>query len=72
MKKRPSSPSIVSMSVWTSSMREERAAHHPIVIQGKMVFCQGDGPSGHPRVYLTLEPHGEAICSYCNQIYKNP
>jgi uncharacterized Zn-finger protein len=53
-------------------MREERAAHHPIVIQGKMVFCQGDGPSGHPRVYLTLEPHGEAICSYCNQIYKNP
>ncbi|MGL6188209.1 MAG: zinc-finger domain-containing protein [Holosporales bacterium] len=72
MKKRPSSHSVFSKSVRTSSIEEERTAHHPIVIQEKRVFCQGDGPSGHPRVYLTLEPHGQAVCSYCNQIYKNP
>ncbi len=26
--------------------------------------------SSHPRVYLELDPHGEAKCPYCGTAYK--
>jgi uncharacterized Zn-finger protein len=40
---------------------------------GEMVAaCNGgDGPLGHPRVYLNLAPHGRVECPYCSRLYVN-
>ncbi len=37
----------------------------------KMVFpCEGTG-SGHPRVYLKIDPTSKnAVCPYCDRIYE--
>jgi uncharacterized Zn-finger protein len=37
-----------------------------------VVACNGDGPLGHPRVYLNLAPRGEIECPYCSRLFVNP
>lgn len=32
-------------------------------------ICDGGGPLGHPREYLTLEDGGETECKYCDRQY---
>ena len=31
----------------------------------------GDGPLGHPRVYLNLAPAGRVECPYCSRLFIN-
>jgi uncharacterized Zn-finger protein len=32
------------------------------------VACDGNGPLGHPRVYLTLV-QGKVMCPYCSRLF---
>jgi uncharacterized Zn-finger protein len=36
-----------------------------------VVACSGDGPLGHPRVYLNLAPAGRVECPYCSRLFVN-
>ena len=41
-----------------------------IIIDTKKVACDGGGGTlGHPRVYLSLEGHGQVECPYCDRLY---
>jgi len=42
------------------------------VVTSSVVACDGDTANGggHPRVFLTLEKHGEIVCPYCSRTYK--
>jgi uncharacterized Zn-finger protein len=41
-----------------------------IAVETTTVACDGgDGPLGHPRVYLTLGKDGEIECPYCSRRY---
>jgi uncharacterized Zn-finger protein len=31
------------------------------------VWCDGDGPLGHPRVYLEISDEGFVDCPYCDR-----
>jgi uncharacterized Zn-finger protein len=31
----------------------------------------GEGPLGHPRVYLNLSPAGKIECPYCSRLFVN-
>jgi uncharacterized Zn-finger protein len=31
----------------------------------------GEGPLGHPRVYLNLGPSGKTECPYCSRLFVN-
>jgi uncharacterized Zn-finger protein len=31
----------------------------------------GEGPLGHPRVYLNLGPSGKIDCPYCSRLFVN-
>ena len=31
----------------------------------------GEGPLGHPRVYLNLGPSGKIECPYCSRLFVN-
>jgi uncharacterized Zn-finger protein len=32
----------------------------------------GNGPLGHPKVYLNLAPSGRVECPYCSRLFVNP
>jgi uncharacterized Zn-finger protein len=35
------------------------------------VACDGgDGPLGHPRVFLTIGVENEVMCPYCSRLYQ--
>jgi uncharacterized Zn-finger protein len=40
-------------------------------VQAKDVVCDGAaGSLGHPRVYLTLDPHSHKVeCPYCSKLF---
>lgn len=40
-----------------------------IEVETTHVACDGGGPLGHPRVYLTLSKQGEIECPYCSRRY---
>jgi len=42
-----------------------------IYIDEMVAACNGDGPLGHPRVYLNLAPVGRVECPYCSRLYVN-
>merc|ERR1711976_1160906 len=40
-------------------------AEDPVVVcSQRVVFSDGGGPLGHPRVYINLDPPGEHTCGY--------
>ena len=39
------------------------------IVQEMKPICDGGGPLGHPREYLTLEHGAEATCKYCDRRY---
>ena len=39
------------------------------ITQEMKPICDGGGPLGHPREYLTLEAGGETVCKYCDRRY---
>jgi uncharacterized Zn-finger protein len=43
-----------------------------IYIDEMVAVCNGgEGPLGHPRVYLNLEPSGKIECPYCSRLFVN-
>lgn len=37
----------------------------------RTVACDGgDGPLGHPRVFLTIGAEDEIMCPYCSRLYQ--
>jgi len=43
-----------------------------IYIDDMVAVCDGgEGPLGHPRVYLNLAPAGKIECPYCSRLYVN-
>jgi uncharacterized Zn-finger protein len=43
-----------------------------IYINETIANCNGgDGPLGHPRVYLNLGPAGKIECPYCSCLFVN-
>jgi uncharacterized Zn-finger protein len=43
-----------------------------IYIDGTVAVCNGgEGPLGHPRVYLNLAPAGKVECPYCSRLFVN-
>ena len=40
-----------------------------IQVDDRTVACDGgDGPLGHPRVFLYIEDH-EVVCPYCSRVF---
>jgi uncharacterized Zn-finger protein len=53
-----------------SPIETSTESNHPreaVEVETEIVDCEGDGPSGHPRVYLNLSPRGVAACPYCGR-----
>jgi uncharacterized Zn-finger protein len=43
-----------------------------IYIDETVAVCDGgEGPLGHPRVYLNLAPAGKIECPYCSRLFVN-
>ncbi len=41
-----------------------------LVVQSRVIACDGgDGPLGHPRVWLQID-HERIVCPYCSRIFK--
>jgi uncharacterized Zn-finger protein len=41
-----------------------------ITVDSTSVGCDGgDGPLGHPKVYISLEKNHEGTCPYCGRHY---
>ena len=41
-----------------------------ILVEEQVIACDGgDGPLGHPRVFLNLGDKGEIECPYCGRRY---
>ena len=41
-----------------------------LTAESEIVACDGgNGPLGHPRVYLNMEGKGEIDCPYCGRRY---
>ena len=56
----------------TSATNKTSSQVHSISKQDLPVACPLPSASqwnAHPRVYLTLDEHGKAICPYCNTVY---
>ena len=48
------------------------APFETIYIDEMVAVCNGgEGPLGHPRVYLNLEPFGKIECPYCSRLFVN-
>ncbi|XP_068141541.1 NADH dehydrogenase [ubiquinone] iron-sulfur protein 6, mitochondrial [Drosophila tropicalis] len=48
---------------WGIKLIDETA---PIETTERVVYCDGgDGPLGHPKVYINLDKPGNHICGYC-------
>jgi uncharacterized Zn-finger protein len=48
------------------------APFETIYIDELVAVCDGgEGPLGHPRVYLNLGPSGRIECPYCSRLYVN-
>ncbi|XP_054742441.1 probable NADH dehydrogenase [ubiquinone] iron-sulfur protein 6, mitochondrial [Anastrepha obliqua] len=37
----------------------------PIICSERIVYCNGDGPLGHPISYICLDKPGKHWCHYC-------
>jgi uncharacterized Zn-finger protein len=49
------------------------APFETIYIDQMVAVCDGgEGPLGHPRVYLNLAPSGKVECPYCSILFVNP
>ena len=41
-----------------------------LLVRDRIVACDGgDGPLGHPRVWLRIE-HEQTFCPYCSRIFR--
>jgi len=56
----------------TVHSRWSMAPFETIYIDEMVAVCDGgEGPLGHPRVYLNLGPSGKIECPYCSRLFVN-
>lgn len=48
-------------------MSNTESGTETVVVETPTIACDGDGPSGHPRVYLNLENRRAIDCPYCGR-----
>ena len=49
------------------AMQESMAEVDRVEVENEQVACDGgEGPLGHPRVYLNMESKGHITCPYCS------
>jgi uncharacterized Zn-finger protein len=52
--------------------RSQMGPFETIYINETVAACNGgEGPLGHPRVYLNLAPAGKVECPYCSRLFVN-
>ena len=52
--------------------RSHMGPFETIYIDEAVAVCDGgEGPLGHPRVYLNLAPAGKVECPYCSRLFVN-
>ena len=39
-----------------------------VIVEGRVVACDGDGPLGHPRVWLRIVDR-QTFCPWCSRIF---
>ena len=54
-----------------SSFATDTEINDVAVATSGIIFCDGEGSvtrgEGHPRVYLTFDADGQAVCPYCSR-----
>ncbi|XP_004531255.1 NADH dehydrogenase [ubiquinone] iron-sulfur protein 6, mitochondrial-like [Ceratitis capitata] len=52
---------------WVNKNWGVKLAHQiePIIASERVVYCDGDGPLGHPRQYICLDKPAKHWCHYC-------
>jgi uncharacterized Zn-finger protein len=50
-----------------SNPAPENAAPETIEVEDAEVVCDGEGPLGHPRVYLNMGAQAAIDCPYCGR-----
>ncbi|MCW5730149.1 MAG: zinc-finger domain-containing protein [Alphaproteobacteria bacterium] len=51
-------------------MSEAELAETVLVDEPKVACDGGDGPLGHPRVYLNMGERDRIDCPYCGRVFK--
>jgi uncharacterized Zn-finger protein len=52
--------------------RSQMGPFETIYINETVAACNGgEGPLGHPKVYLNLAPGGKVECPYCSRLFVN-
>jgi uncharacterized Zn-finger protein len=61
-----------ALALGLSISRSYMAPFETIYIDEMVAACNGgEGPLGHPRVYLNLAPAGKVECPYCSRLFVN-
>jgi uncharacterized Zn-finger protein len=57
------------MALATETPTPQFGAVETIVVESRVVACDGgDGPLGHPRVWLRIA-HEQNFCPYCSRLF---
>ncbi len=58
------------MPLGADTRTPDPAPSETIVVESRVIACDGgDGPLGHPRVWLQID-HEQIVCPYCSRIFK--
>ena len=41
-----------------------------VIVQSRHVKCDGDGPDGHPRIFLNMGDKDFVECPYCDRRFE--
>jgi uncharacterized Zn-finger protein len=47
----------------------ETAAEEAMIVDSRIVACDGGGRLGHPRVYLNMGDENDIVCPYCSRAF---
>lgn len=51
-------------------MAKTSAPNETLTVKDKIISCDGgEGPLGHPNVYLNMGAKGRVECPYCDRLY---
>jgi len=57
------------MALATETPTPQIGTVETIVVESRVVACDGgEGPLGHPRVWLRIE-HQQTFCPYCSRLF---
>jgi uncharacterized Zn-finger protein len=69
MRALPKNPSGAKMALAAHTPTPEIGTVETILVESRVVACDGgDGPLGHPRVWLRIE-NQQHFCPYCSRLF---